>query len=123
MRFVYRHFPLEEVRPHAVHAAEAAETAGRQGKFWSMHDLLFDNQPHLKAHELRVYAERLQLDLGRYGAEMEQHLYLQRVRDDMESGRESGVRATPTFFINGKLQDVSYGLQSLFDGVAVALRK
>ena len=59
IRFVYRHFPLEEVHPHAISAAEAAECAGAQGRFWPMHDLLFENQAHLKLHQLRDYAEQL----------------------------------------------------------------
>src|SRR6058998_1147398 len=87
IRFVYRHFPLEEVHPHALQAAESAESAGAQGKFWPMHDLLFDNQAHLKLHQLRSYAERLQLDMARYTAEMDDHVYLQRIREHMQSGR------------------------------------
>ena len=123
VRFAYRHFPLEEVHPHAFHAAEAAECAGAQGKFWPMHDLLFDNQAHMKLNQLRGYAEQLQLDLPRYDAEMGDHVYLQRIREHMQSGRESGVRGTPTFFVNGKVQDVSFGLNLLFDAVEAALRK
>ena len=123
IRFVYRHFPLEEVHPHALHAAEAAESSGAQGKFWQMHDLLFANQPHLKLHQLQGYAERLQLDMSRYAAEMDDHVYLQRVREQVHSGRESGVRNTPTFFVNGRIQDVSFGLRFLFDAVDAALAK
>lgn len=117
IRYVFRNFPLEEVHPHALHAALAAEAAGGQGKFWQMHDLLFENQAHLKPHQLRGYAERLELDMIRYDAEIGDDVYLQRVREDIESGRLSGVRATPTFFVNGALCDVSYGLQSLADRV------
>ena len=123
IRFVYRHFPQQEVHPHALHAAQAAETAGGQGKFWQMHDLLFDNQRHLKLPQLRSYAERLELDLARYDFEMDDEVYLQRVREQVDSGLQSGVRATPTFFINGILRDTSYGLQSLVEGVEVALHK
>ena len=123
IRFVYRHFPLEEVHPHALHAAEAAESSGVQGKFWPMHDLLFANQPHLKLHQLRGYAERLQLDMARYTAEMDDHVYLQRVREQIQGGRESGVRSTPTFFVNGRIQDVSFGLRFLFGAVDAALAK
>ena len=123
IRFVYRHFPLEEVHPLALRAAEAAECAGGQGKFWPMHDLLFENQPYLKLPQLRGYAERLELDLSRYAAEMEVQIHLQRVREHMQSGRESGVRATPTFFINRRIQDASFGLGSLFDAVESALRR
>lgn len=122
VRFAYRHFPLEEVHPQALQAAEASESAAGQEKFWPMHDLLFENQPHLKPHQLRGYAERLGLDLARYTAEMEERLYLQRVHEHIQSGRESGVRATPTFFVNGRIQDVSFGLGSLFDAVELALR-
>jgi protein-disulfide isomerase len=123
IRFVYRHFPLEEVHPHALHAAETAESSGAQGKFWPMHDLLFDHQPHLKQHQLRGYAERLQLDMAQYTAETDDHIFLQRIREQVQSGRESGVRSTPTFFVNGKIQDVSFGLRFLFDAVDAALAK
>jgi len=123
VRLVYRHFPLEEVHPHALGAAQAAEAAGGQGKFWPMHDLLFDNQQHLKPHQLQEYAERLELDMERYTFEIDDDVYLQRVREHIESGTQSGVRSTPAFFINGVLHDVSYGLRSLVDGVEAALRK
>ena len=123
IRLVWRHFPLEEVHPHALHAALAAEVAAGQGKFWPMHDLLFDNQRHLKLPQLRGYAERLELDMARYDADMADTVYLQRVREDIEGGSESGVRATPTFFMNGVIQDVSYGLEALFKKAEAALRR
>ena len=123
VRFIYRHFPLEEVHPHALQAALAAEVAAGQDKFWPMHDLLFDNQPHLKPPQLRRYAERLELDMVRYDADMADTVYLQRVREDIEGGSRSGVRATPTFFVNGVIADVSAGLQRLFDQVEAALRR
>jgi protein-disulfide isomerase len=121
IRFVYRHFPLEEVHPHALLAAEAAEAAANQGKFWPMHDVLFDNQSHLKLRQLVGYAEELALDLSRYEAGLEEHLYLQRVRDHQESGRRSGVRATPTFFLNRQICDVSFGVQQLERAIEAAL--
>ncbi|TMH32714.1 MAG: DsbA family protein [Betaproteobacteria bacterium] len=123
VRFIYRHFPLEEVHPHALQAALAAEVAAGQDKFWPMHDLLFDNQPHLKPPQLRRYAERLELNIVRYDADMADTVYLQRVREDIEGGSRSGVRATPTFFLNGVIADVSAGLQRLFDQVEAALRR
>ena len=86
-----------------------------------MHDLLFENQPHLKLPQLRRYAERLELDMARYDADMADTVYLQRVREDIEGGRASGARATPTFFVNGVLQDVSGGLQALFERVQAEL--
>ena len=123
VRLVYRHFPLEEVHPHAVLAAEAAECAGAQQKFWQMHDLLFEHQSHLKLHDLRGYAERLGLDLERFDSEMRDHLYLQRIREHQASARASGARGTPTFFVNGRLQDVSFRIEALFDAVAAQLHK
>jgi protein-disulfide isomerase len=122
VRVAFRHFPLEEIHPHALAAALAAEAAAGQGKFWPMHDLLFDNQRHLKASQIRGYAERLELDMSRFDAEIGDTLYLQRVREDIEGGKLSGVRATPTFFINRKLQDISYGLQALGQGIEAVLR-
>ena len=118
VRLTWRHFPLEGVHPHALQAALAAEAAAAQGKFWPMHDLLFQNQSHLKPHQLRGYAERLELDTRRYDAEMQEQYYLQRVREQIDGGERSGVRSTPTFFVNGVIQDVSFGLQALRDRVA-----
>jgi protein-disulfide isomerase len=121
VRFVFRHFPVESAHPHAMHAAQAAEAAGGQGKFWQMHDLLFENQRHLKMANLREYAQRLDLDMPRFIAEMDDEIYLQRVREQMEGGTRSHVRGTPTFFINGVIQDVSFGMHALIDGVDAAL--
>lgn len=117
VRFVYRHFPLEGVHPRALHAALAAEAAAAQGKFWEMHDLLFENQRRLAAGELRSYGQRLALDMARYDADMAHERHLQRVRAHIASGEESGVRGTPAFFVNGTIQDVSFGLQLLFQRV------
>ena len=94
--FVFRHFPLEAIHPHALRAAEAAEVAGAQGKFWEMHDLLFQNQQHLKLKQLHGYAEQLQLDMARYTAEMDDEIYLPaHSRAHQRSGTDSGVRGTP----------------------------
>jgi protein-disulfide isomerase len=123
VRFAFRHYPLEEVHPHALMAAETAECAGAQGQFWPMHDLLFENQLHLKSQQLHGYAERLGLEMARYTAEMDDHVYLQRIREHQQHGRDSGVRGTPTFYINGSIQDVSFGIHTLFDAVAALLKK
>lgn len=123
IRFVFRHFPLEEVHPHALHAAEASECAAPQGKFWPMHDALFEHQPHLDLPELRGYAAQLQLDLAPYDREMGSHAHMPRIRDDIRGGRESGARSTPTFFVNGRICDVSYDLKALFNAVEAALHK
>jgi protein-disulfide isomerase len=123
VRFVFRNFPLVQVHPHAMPAAEAAECAGAQGHFWQMHDLLFENQLHLNASHLQSYAGRLRLDMARFTAETDDHVYLQRIREHQRSGEDSGVRGTPTFFVNGRLQDVSFGIQALFSAVEAALKR
>ena len=123
MRFIFRHFPLTDSHPHALAAAEAAEAAGAQGKFWQFHDLLFQNQAHLKDKDLARYAAHVELDLVRYTAEMDDHIYLQKVREHMEGGRRSHLRATPAFFIDGVLQDVSFGMQALHDAVTTAVQR
>ena len=123
VRFVFRHFPLLEVHPHAELAAEAAEAAAAQGKFWQMHDLLFEHQLHLKANSLRQYALQAELDLDRYDYEMKEHLYLQRVHEHIDGGAKSGVRSTPGFFVNGAVQDVSFGFERLYQAVEAKLGK
>jgi protein-disulfide isomerase len=117
VRVAFRHFPLEDVHPHALGAAEGAECAGGQDKFWPMHDLLFDNQAHLRPKDLQTYAARLGLDVARFTAEMNDEVYRQRVREQLQGGVDSGVRSTPTFFVDGRIEDVSFGLRALFDAV------
>jgi protein-disulfide isomerase len=122
IRFVFRHFPLEQAHPHALRAAQAAECAGGQGKFWQMHDLLFEHQRRLEPVQLWEYAQMLELDMARFTAEMNDETYLQRVREHQRSGEQSCVRATPGFFINGRIQDVSYGMPALLSGIEAELR-
>ena len=117
VRFVYRHFPLVDVHPHAFLAAQAAECAGAQGKFWEMHAKLFDNQAHLERKHLLRYADELGLDMARFTAELADEVYRQRVLEHLESGERSGVRGTPGFFVNGHIVDVSFGLRALLDAV------
>ena len=117
VRLVYRHFPLTEVHPHALLAAEVSECAAGQGKFWAMHDLLFDHQLHLQTGDLRVYAAKLELDLTRYQVEIDDHVYLQRIREQVDGGTRSHVRATPGLFLNGKVIDVSFGFEAVVDAV------
>jgi protein-disulfide isomerase len=118
IRFAFRQFPLVDAHPHAELAAEAAEVAGAQQKFWPMYEKLFDNQQHLKAKALRRYAEDIGLDMERYDAEMADHLYLQRVQEHLASGRASGVRTTPAFFVDGSVVDVSFGMERLSEALA-----
>jgi len=102
VRFVFRHFPISEQHPHAESAAEVAEAAAAQGKFWEMHDLLFPRQAALDAGHLLAYVRELELDAVRVERELERQVYRARVRDDIESGLRSGVSGTPMFFINGR---------------------
>ena len=113
LRFVFRNFPIAEAHPHAEQAAEAAEAAAAQGRFWDMHDHLFEHQRHLEADDLHGYAEALGLDVGRFDRELAQHTHATRVRRDVMSGLPSGVDGTPTFYINGKRHDDSYDVQTL----------
>ncbi len=122
LRFVFRHYPLREVHPHAELAAEASEAAGAQGKFWPMYELLFAHQQHLKDKHLLDYAAQVGLDIARYQNEMNDHVYLQRVQEHMQSGRHAGVRSTPSFYINGVFCDVSFGLQHLHEAIDKALK-
>jgi protein-disulfide isomerase len=117
MRFVFRNFPLASVHPHAENAAEAAEAAGAQGKFWEMHDCLFENQQALDDIHLMKYAAKVGLDVSRFRRDMAEHRYAPRVRDDFMSGVRSGVNGTPTFFINGVRHDRSYDLDSLLAAI------
>jgi protein-disulfide isomerase len=123
VRFIFRHFPLQEAHPHALMAAEASEAAAAQGRFWPMYDVLFQNQAHLKGKDLHRYAADLGLDMARYAAEMDDHIYLQRVRENIEGGRRSHIRATPTFFVGGIVQDISFGMKALHDAVAAAVAR
>lgn len=112
LRFVFRYYPLPQ-HPHAASAAEAAEAAGAQGKFWEMHDILFEHQRALDSQHLQEYARSLGLDIERFQHDLSQHTYVERIEEDIESGDESGVEGTPTFFINDKLYDQSYDLETL----------
>lgn|SRR5882724_990744 len=115
--FVFRHFPLTQVHPHAEGAAEASEAAGAQRRFWAMHDLLFENQQTLDSRNLVSFAEMLELDIERFVQELEARVYSQRVREDFMSGVRSGVNGTPAFFINGIRHDGSWELAPLLAAI------
>ena len=99
--FAFRNFPLVNSHPHAQHAAEAAEAAGAQGRYWEMHDLLFEHQEALEDEDLARYAANLELDTSRLMAEVLGGEHIARVREDFRSGARGGVNGTPTLFING----------------------
>jgi protein-disulfide isomerase len=103
--FVYRHFPLSTVHPHAATAAEAAEAAGAQGRFWEMHDLLYADQQRLEPAHLVARAEGLGLDVQRFVDDLRNGRHGRKVREDFLGGVRSGVNGTPTFFVNGRRHD------------------
>jgi protein-disulfide isomerase len=123
--FVYRHFPMTTIHPHAEQAAEAAEAAGAQGKFWQMHDILYENQQQLAMPYLVQYAEVIGLDDCKFGRDVATHAYAPKVRDDFVSGIRSGVNGTPTFYINGVRHDGAWDAATLWvalQGAAVTPR-
>jgi len=117
LRFVFRHFPLVQVHPHAEHAAQAAEAAGRQGKFWEMHDYLFEHQDALDDVHLVQYAIDLNLDLPRFEQDFGDPAIIEHIREDILSGIQSGVNGTPTFFINGIRHDGSFDLDAMLAAI------
>jgi protein-disulfide isomerase len=108
LRFVFRYFPLREIHPHAQIAAEAAEEAATQHRFWEMHDLLFERQHALAREDLIPYANDLGLDGEQFAAALGDGRHRARIEEDVSSGTRSGVQATPTLFIAGELYDGSY---------------
>jgi len=115
--FAYRHFPLAEAHPHALHAAEAAEAAGAQGKFWEMHDCLFDHQDALEDEDLIDYAAEVGCNLDQFANAMAENRYVAHVREDFLSGVRSGVNGTPTIFINGLRYDGPRDLASMLAAI------
>ena len=116
LRFVFRHFPLGEIHAHARLAAQAAEAAGAQGRFWEMHETLFEHQNALEAEDLLGYAKSLGLEVERFARDLEAGTYEKRVRDDFRNGVRSGVNGTPTFFINGERYNGSWANEEAFIG-------
>ena len=116
LRFVFRNFPLAEAHPHAQIAAQAAEAAGAQGRFWEMHDMIFDHQDALEVKDLLGYAASLGLDAEQIARDLEAGTYVKRVKEDFRSGVKSGVNGTPTFFVNGARYDGSWANEKAFIG-------
>jgi protein-disulfide isomerase len=120
LRYVWRHLPLTDVHPHALLAAEGAEAAARQGKFWPMHDQLLDHQGALTVSDLIRYAGELGLDTERFTADLRNHAGDAKIAEDVDSADLSGVSGTPTFFINGKRHHGAYDITTLTDAVRAA---
>jgi len=119
IRFVFRHFPLTEIHPHALSASAAAEAASLQDRFWDMHDLLFHRQRALEDHDLQRYATELGLDVAQFDRDRNSASVSERIRRDVESGSATGeVRGTPTLFIDGIVHRGGYDAQTLLEALA-----
>jgi protein-disulfide isomerase len=118
IRFIFRHFPLTEIHPHALAASAAAEAAARQRHFWQMHELLFGRQEALEVADLLAYAAELRLDTERFLDDAGSEGVLARIRRDVESGIATGeVRGTPTLFIDGEVHRGSYDAGALLEAI------
>ena len=120
LRYVWRHLPLSDVHPNAQIAAEAAEAAAAQGRFWEMHDLLLAHQDALRPPDLARYAEELGLDVDRFTDELRRHAWSGRVAEDVDSADLSTVSGTPTFFVNGIRHQGAYDVETLSAAVRAA---
>lgn len=117
LRFVFRNFPQNTIHTHASVAAQAAEAAASQGKFWDMHDMLFEHQQELAEADLVQYALKIGLEVYHFEADLSSERYARRVREDFRGGLRSGVNGTPTFFIN----DLRYDGERAFEPMLAAL--
>jgi protein-disulfide isomerase len=120
LRFVFRNMPLTQVHPMAQLAAEAAEAAGAQGKFWPMHDAIYEHQDMLSPALLTRLAQRLGLDMQRFTDDVDSHRLLPKVKEDFMSAVRSGAAGTPSFFINGEQYEGGYDDESLIDALRFA---
>ena len=121
VRFIFRNFPITQVHPHAEQAAEAAEAAAEQGKFWEMYELLLQPYAHLDTDSLAMYAEMIGLDMARFRRELTDHAHAARIQNDMEEGVRNGVNQTPKFYVNGERIDGKVPLENLEDSVQRAV--
>jgi len=121
LQFVFRNFPLTNMHPFAEIAAEAAEAAFAQGRFWEMHDALYENQDSLSEETIFALAEKIGLDMEVFMKEIENQKYRPKIRKDFMGGVKSGVNGTPTFFINGERFDESFDGQLLLEALRSAV--
>jgi protein-disulfide isomerase len=117
LRFVFRNYPLSKLRPHSYQSALAVETAAAQGKFWEMYDFLFKHGQSLTDDNLIQSAAKLGLQINKFDIEFRNRTHSRHVDEDIQSGEESGVTKTPTFFINGDRYDDSWDLDSLLSAL------
>ena len=123
LRFVFRNFPLTQVHPRAEFGAETAEASAAQGKFWEMHDFIYENQKSLNDEEffLKFADKNLGLDKEKIRQSVAQHAFAPRIREDFMSGVRSGVNGTPTLFIQGHRHNGSYEFKELDEAIKSAL--
>jgi protein-disulfide isomerase len=122
IRFVFRNFPIPQLHPHAEQAAEAAEAAAAQGKFWQMYEFLLQPSASLDLDSLVTYAERAELDIRRFLNEVTGNVYAARVERDVREGISNGVNATPKFYVDGQRIDGALPLEGLMDRVRLRVR-
>jgi protein-disulfide isomerase len=120
LRFAFRHFPLRASHPHALAAAKAVEAAGEQGKFWEMHDRLYQRQAELSDADLERHARELGLDVERFRRSLGERAHVARIREDLASAGRSGAQGTPSLFINGELYEGSLERDEIFAALARA---
>lgn len=121
--YAYRHFPLSSMHPHAELAALTAEAAEQQGRFWQMHNALFENYDSLSTRKVFTLAEALKMDVDRFELDLERPDLIDRIRRDMLSGHDSGVAGTPTFFVNGMRIPGAANYDTLFKAIDAALAR
>lgn len=121
--FIFRHFPLSEIHPYAQIAAVASEAAARQGKFWEMFDLIFENQSKLSKEMLLGLAKSLQLNLKKFQNDLGDPKLIEKVESDFESGILSGVNGTPSFYIKNEKYNGPYTFESLSVALEHAVRE
>jgi protein-disulfide isomerase len=121
--FVFRNFPLVDIHPNAQHAAEAAEVAAAQDKFWQMHDYLFEHQKELDHSHLLQYAGKLGLDINKFNKELSGHTYSPLIEESLKTGIDSGVEGTPTFFVNGERYEDSWDLETFSNFLKALIRR
>ena len=115
--YVFRHFPNERAHPGAEWMSAAAEAAGKQGRFWDMHDWLYEQEPPLEPDDVLAFAEKLGLDMARFNRDLESAETERRVREDVEEGRRNGVTGTPTVFIDGIRYDGAWDFYSMLEAL------
>jgi len=122
IRFVFRNFPIPQLHPHAEQAAEAAEAAAAQGKFWEMYQLLLRPESRLDFDSLLSYARGLGLDVDRFGREVTGGAYAAKIEHDVREGVRNGVNATPKFYVDGARIDGKFPLEGLEDAIRASVR-